>query len=87
MKAARILGVVLLSLLLMYPLSTGPMMRFYVHAYQDEEGRIGAPLDRQDQTRTLNAIYDPLWWSLGGSETVNRIFVSYYRLWLPVKRG
>jgi len=79
-RAVGIAGGILTGLALLYPLSSGPMMRFYVHAYI--YGNAGIVIPGPEPFVTFRTIYDPLFWCAEHSSTVEGAMDAYWRLWL-----
>ncbi len=75
MKPRHLIPALAFSLLIVYPLSIGPMWVLKVRTSGHEPGRLGT---------FINTFYAPLAFLTDRSETVHASMDWYYRLWVPM---
>jgi hypothetical protein len=81
MKAAKIFGIIALMPVI-YILSAGPVLRFYVYTPTPSLGTIERGNLQRQRWVTFTNLYAPLYWMSNNSPWVESAFYWYRRVWL-----
>lgn len=79
MKAAKFFGILLSGLLLLYPLSFGPLLRFYFRAYKAPGGNIAIARGKNGD---LIYLYKPVYRLASWSRVTSSAWLWYVDQWV-----